>query len=444
MNILLVEPNYRSTFPPLGLLRISSYFKSIGESPTFVRGLDRSMQLKAWDKIFISSLFTFELPRTVKTVNYYQNCVKNPKTDIIVGGVGATLMPEYILENAQCKVHVGPLSDPDMLGFNEPAIANFMPDYEILNTIEKKYIPNDAYFTRVTIGCIRKCAFCAVPVLESKFRYQQNLRDQIAEVDSMYGKKHDLVVLDNNILALDDIASVLEEIKSLGFHKGAMLNGRKRIVDFNQGIDVRLITPEVAKQLSEIAIHPVRIAFDHVSVEKAYREGVRLLAENGLRNIMTYVMFNFNDSPEEFYRRLEINLELSKQYNVRISGFPMRYCPISDVDRHYISPNWNWRYLRGIQCILNATHGVVSPNPSFFNVSFGRSVDEFKEIVTMPDRFIIYRKEFSEEAREWKKDFSRLNSSQQSELLNILAESHNQKTFPHSLDLKINKVLSYY
>ena len=138
MKILLVEPNYRSTFPPLGLLRISSYFKSIGESPTFIRGCNREIQKTTWDKIFISSLFTFELPRTVKTIIFYQNCVNNPLTDIIVGGVGATLMPEYILENAKCKVHVGPLSDSDMLGFNEPAIANLMPDYEILNTIEKK------------------------------------------------------------------------------------------------------------------------------------------------------------------------------------------------------------------------------------------------------------------------------------------------------------------
>lgn len=444
MKILLVEPNYRSTFPPLGLLRISSYFKSIGESPTFIRGLDKNMQERTWDKIFVSSLFTFELPRTIKTINYYKKCVKNPSTDIVVGGVGATLMPEYIRENAECSVHVGPLSDPDMLGFNEPAIANFTPDYEILKTIEKKYTPSDAYFTRVTIGCIRKCAFCAVPVLEPKFKYQQNLRDQIAEIDCMYGKKHDLVVLDNNILALDDIDSVLEEIKSLGFQKGAMLNGRKRVVDFNQGIDVRLITPKIAKLLSEIAISPVRIAFDHISVEKPYREGVKYLAENGLTNIMTYVMFNFKDTPEEFYRRLQINIELSEEHKVRITGFPMRFCPISDVDRHYISPKWNWRYLRGIQCILNATHGVVSPNPSFFHISFGRNVDEFKKIVSMPDRLIIYRKEYSDEAENWNRDFSQLDVSQKIELFNVLGESHNQKTSPNSQDPRVNQVLSYY
>ena len=57
----LVEPNYRSTFPPLGLLRISVFLNLLASRPLFVRGLDRSMQLKAWDKIFISSLFTFEL-----------------------------------------------------------------------------------------------------------------------------------------------------------------------------------------------------------------------------------------------------------------------------------------------------------------------------------------------------------------------------------------------
>lgn len=444
MNILLVEPNYRSTFPPLGLLRISAFFKSIGETPIFVRGTNQDCRKKTWNKIYVSSLFTFELPRTVKTINFYINSVKDPTTDIVVGGVGATLMPEYLNKNSDCRVVVGPLCNPDMLGFNEPPIESFTPDYDILKTIDKKYSPEDAYFTRVTTGCIRKCAFCAVPELEPKFGYLQSLREQINDVDRKYGQRHDLIVLDNNILALENISDILEEIKALGFKRGASLNGRKRFVDFNQGIDVRLITPDIAKSLAEIAIYPVRIAFDHISVEKNYRQGVKNLAESGLKNIMTYVMFNFKDTPEEFYRRLRINLDLSKEFNIKITGFPMRYCPTDDVDRHYISQHWNWRYLRGIQCILNATHGVISTNPSFFDISFGRNFNEFENIISMPDRFIIYRSKYTKEANNWKADFNKLSQTQKQDLFAILAQSHDRKLAPTSFDSQIAQVLSYY
>jgi hypothetical protein len=444
MNILLVEPNYRSTFPPLGLLRISAFLKTIGIEPKFVRGMDNDCRTEHWDKVYISSLFTFELPRTVKTINYYKNSVTNPYTDIIVGGVGATLMPEYITQNSACQVFVGPLCDSNMLGMGEAPIASFTPDYDILKTIDKKYVPESAYFTRVTTGCIRKCAFCAVPVLEPKFDYLKSLREQIEEVDRKYGPKRDLIVLDNNILALKNVEDVLEEIKSLGFEKGSRFNGRKRNVDFNQGIDARLITPQIAQKLGEIAISPVRVAFDHISVEKPYRQGVKNLARAGIRHIMTYVMFNFQDTPEEFYARLRINMDLAEENNLKITSFPMKYCPIDQVDRHYISPNWNWRYLRGIQCILNATHGVVSTNPKFFNLSFGSTAEEFKTIVSMPDNFIIYRSRYADLASQWKHDFELLNGEQKSCLFDILKTRHDTKLNMQSDDPNIKTVLDYY
>ena len=87
----------------------------------------------------------------------------------------------------------------------------------------------------------------------------------------------------------------------------------------------------------------------------------------------------------------------------------MRFIPMTDVKRDYVSDKWRWRYLRGIQCVLLATHGLVSPNPDFIRAAFGATYEEFLEILAMPDRYIIYRKEYKNNgASEWRKKYRRL------------------------------------
>lgn len=420
-RILLVEPDYRSKFPPLGLLRIATYHKQIGDKVTFVRGCSPQLRGLKWDKIYVSSLFTYELPRTVRTIRYYRRAVESD-SKIIVGGVGATLMPDYIRQNASCRIVVGPLTQPRTLGRERRAIAKYLPDYTIVDADRWNYQPEDAYFCRVTTGCIRQCKFCAVPILEPEFAYFEPLRQQVRQIEKSYGDRQHLVLLDNNILACKEFDRVVADMRHLGFEKGAMRNNRKRIVDFNQGIDARLITKKIASLLSTIPVSPVRLAFDYTGVEQAYVRAVRTLTEVGLRTFTTYVMFNFKDNPRDFYRRLRVNIRLSKDLDIRISGFPMKYTPINDVTRKYVASGWKWRYLRGLQCILLATHGIVSPNPTFFKGAFGSSEKEFLEILSMPDRYIIFREKYRHNgATPWLRDFRKLSRSTKDEFLDALA-----------------------
>lgn len=420
-NILLVEPSYRSKFPPLGLMRISSYHKQIGDSVTFIRGQDPKIRDVSWNRIYVSSLFTWELKRTVETLKYYSKSVSSHE-DLYVGGIGATLIPSYIKNRIKCNVIQGPLDKPGILGPGTPEISQIIPDYDIIKDIDWDYQPEDSYFCRVTTGCIRKCDFCAVPKLEPNFGYLQDLSKQISEVKQTYGEKRNLVLLDNNILAIPQFEDIIKQIKSEGFEKGAELDNKKRTVDFNQGIDARLITAKKAKSLSSICLSPVRLAFDNTNIEPKYRNAVSLLAAEGFKHFTNYVMFNFDDTPADFYHRLKVNIDLSYAYEVKITGFPMRYVPIDKVDRHYISPNWCWRYLRGIQCILLATHGMVSPNKEFFEAAFGRDRDEFIEILSMPDRYIIERRKYEDnEALKWKKEYSKLSNSERLKLAQLLS-----------------------
>jgi len=229
--------------------------------------------------------------------------------------------------------------------------------------------------------------------------------------------------MDNNVLASDHVDSILGAIRNEGFERGAKWGKKMRVVDFNQGIDARLVTTQMAKNLATINLTPVRLAFDFDGVELQYRSAVARLATVGFRHFTNYLMFNFNDAPESLYRRMKVNLELTQRLDVAITGFPMRYIPIDHVDRQYVSPGWRWRYLRGIQCVLLATHGMVSPNPDFFAAAFGESYEGFIEILSMPDRYIVHRKEFkSNQARDWRRRFRRLSKSSRAELLGILAD----------------------
>src|SRR5262245_35618911 len=120
-NILLVEPDYRSKFPPLGLMKLSTYHKGQGDNVTFVRGNDHNLQGVKWHRIYISSLFTWELPRTLKAIEFYSHAVDDIK-DVYVGGVGVTLLPTYIQERSGCTVIEGQLDKPNMLGRGSRAI----------------------------------------------------------------------------------------------------------------------------------------------------------------------------------------------------------------------------------------------------------------------------------------------------------------------------------
>ena len=53
------------------------------------------------------------------------------------------------------------------------------------------------------------------------------------------------------------------------------------------------------------------------------------------------------------------------------------------------------RQLRGIQCILHATHGVVEPKRPFFEKAFGKDVDEFKYIIEQPEEHIFHREKMA-------------------------------------------------
>ena len=82
-NILLVEPGYKTKFPPLGLMKISAYHKLLGDNVTFVKGISSKVAYKYWDRIYVTTLFTYNWAITIDTIKHYKALVKGDLSRMI-------------------------------------------------------------------------------------------------------------------------------------------------------------------------------------------------------------------------------------------------------------------------------------------------------------------------------------------------------------------------
>ena len=220
----------------------------------------------------------------------------------------------------------------------------------------------------------------------------------VAGIERQFGPKKDLILMDNNVVASSRYKEVIAEIRDLGFERGATLRREgvssvKRRVDFNQGVDARILakTPMYLREMKEICIDPLRIAFDHVGMRGVYERSVEMAADYGLNSLSNYMLYNFMDTPSDLYQRMTINIELNARLGVRIWSFPMRYLPVTLKDRSHVGKHWTRYYLRSFQIMLQATHGVVSGSDAFFHRAFGNNNEEFERLLALPHAFIFHR-----------------------------------------------------
>lgn len=423
-EILLIEPNYKNKYPPLGLMKIAYFHKYIhNDYVRFAKGrLPVEFDEKKWDRVYVTTLFTFEWEETRKSIEYALSVVKDTGK-VYIGGIMATLMPEKFAEHFPTVINnTGLLDRKGTLGLDkEECIDRMPPDYSILDDIKDKYeYPwHDGYFLYMTRGCGMKCQFCAVQTLEPNYVPYISIREQIAKINEVAGEKRDLLLMDNNVLRSVEFDKIIDEIKDLGFKKGATFTNPKtgakcnRYVDFNQGLDAKLLTEHKAKRLGEIALRPARIAFDHIEDESYYKKALELCAKNGIKYLSNYILFNGEDfsgkgsqykadTPEDLFNRMKISMdfcdELNKKYGnngrIHIFSFPMKYIPLNDLDRSYIGTNWNAKYLRAVQRMLIPTQGKGVSSRSFFEADFGRTAEDFLENLAMPEELLGLRGHF--------------------------------------------------
>lgn len=533
-RILLVEPNYKNKYPPIGLMKISTYYQKKGDYVEFHKGLMPETEAKLFDKVLITTLFTFDFSMCIQTIQYYIAIVGIQK--VFVGGIAATIMPEKFLERIpDLKLNLGQLTSSRMLGYDDDENIDIMElDYDILWDVSYEYAAADSYFIYTTRGCPRKCSFCAVKTLEPDFYDCDNICDQINNVNKQFGIKKQLLIMDNNILYSNNFRYTVEILKGLGFGRDnnkirknnnmkyylnsldrririgkkydALLARIKKVflnlkfvrinkadaevlkkfidiinadneeklistlyeeydflndfferynyhmitryVDFNQGLDARLFDDEKAKQLSELAVKPCRIAFDNLNCQNDYINAMEKAVKYGIRYFSNYLLYNYDEKPESLWERLNINIQFCiKHKKISLFSFPMKYASIEQTDRNYVGKWWNRKYLRAINVILNVTSGVVAKEEDFFVRAFGHDEFEFLDILAMPDDFIRYRDFFEKNGliQSWKTAYHKLSDEEKEELIKVLERMVDE---PEILYLqysdKLSKVLYFY
>ena len=293
-KVLLIEPNYANKFPPIGLMKISTYYRNLGNwDVVFFKGdlttfvieriadkciaelelIDNSIDwgirkdrifdyIKTrkhevldsigvedsdfellirgklddyknyywkgtwklhpeWDRVCVTTLFTFYWDITVETILFAKQLVKKPK-DLDVGGVLASIQPDKLYEATGVKPSVGVLNKPGVFDKGDTQIIDELPlDYSILDEIDYKYPMSNAFYGYMSRGCIRHCPFCAVPTLEPVYTPYISLTDRINGIRERYGDQKDLLLMDNNVLASERFEDIIDEIKACGFERGA-------------------------------------------------------------------------------------------------------------------------------------------------------------------------------------------------------------------------------
>lgn len=371
MKILLIEPNYYTQYPPLGLLKLSSLYKAQGHEVRFVRGLALVTRFVP-DEIKVTSLFTWAWKPVWEAIAFYRALF--PKAKISLGGVYASLTPEHAKMSGADEVYTGLVEEAEDL----------MPDYSIVPQWHTERAASIMFSSR---GCIRTCGFCAVPKLEGKpFKVRPSTR-----IKHLVHPDHKRVILwDNNILGESHWPDAVAELKELDFE-----------VDFNQGLDARLVTDEVAQQLKDLKVPTIRFAYDFVTMENQIAQAIAKMRGAGLqsrrfRHISCYVLYNYKDAPQDLFERVLHLLAWG------VAAYPMRYQPLNGQyafeKDSYVAPTWTPEELEMVT-VARRVIGFGGAFPPYEGL-----LKKFEKAKTFHEAFGLYRTKPAPQTRKPKTD----------------------------------------
>ncbi|WP_148257824.1 hypothetical protein [Leadbettera azotonutricia] len=175
-----------------------------------------------WDRVCVTTLFTFYWDITIETIEFAKKVCKY-SDQVLVGGILASVIPIKVKEKTGITPIEGCLYCKSLRG--DPPIGkpiDTLPlDYSILEEIDYQYPASDAYYAYATRGCINRCEFCAVPILEPGHMRNFPIKSKLNEIKKRFGEQRNLLLLDNNVFASEKFDKIIDEIHDSGFYTGA-------------------------------------------------------------------------------------------------------------------------------------------------------------------------------------------------------------------------------
>ena len=281
MKIGLIDIDH-SRFPNVVLMKISAWHKSQGDEVEWYTPFEH------YNRVYVSKVFSFSEDWR-EPIN---------ADEVIRGGSGYAIT----IKDGREEYNVA-IDNP--LPYE---VEHIYPDYSIYPMYTK-----DTAYGFLTRGCLRGCGFCHVAAKEGKHSYKA------ADLSEFWSGQKRIVLCDPNILACKDWKPLLQQ-----------LIDSKAWVDFNQGIDIRMMTEEKAEMLSKIKIKEIHFAWDRYEDKELVLPRLEMFAKYsnlvGKHNAIVYTLVNFDTTLEQ---------DLERIYTLRDMGY---WAYVMIYDKEHCNP----------------------------------------------------------------------------------------------------------
>ena len=274
MNIGLIDVDGHN-FPNIPLMKLSAYHKKLGDHVEFYNPLWSGHM----DRVYMSKVFSF-----TPDYPYFIDA-----DEVIKGGTG------YAVTIEDGKEKYDPEKDMKL----PHEVEHIFPDYSLYPDLCK-----DTAYGFMTRGCPRHCKFCVVGDKEGTRTIT------VAPLSEFWDGQKYIELLDPNPLAAREWKDNLAQLAASGAY-----------VNFNQGVDIRLMTEEKAEALKKVKVKAVHFAWDRYEEKEMIIPKLKMFKDvtGWVRQKMTvYVLTNFDTTFEQDVERVYTLRDMGFSPDVRI------------------------------------------------------------------------------------------------------------------------------